>query len=174
MKTIVIYTSQTGFTKQYAKWLAEATGADCMKLSDAKKADIASYEAIVFGGWACAGGIHQIGWFKRNMGKWVGKKLVVFCVGGSPIESPDIDAALQRNFSALELENVKLFYCPGGFCYERMAKPSKLMMKLFCKTLEAKKEKTEAEQKMAAMISSSYDISDKKYIMPMIINLNSE
>ena len=26
MKTIVIYTSQTGFTKRYAEWIAEATG----------------------------------------------------------------------------------------------------------------------------------------------------
>ena len=29
MKTIVIYNSQTGFTKRYAEWIAEAAGADC-------------------------------------------------------------------------------------------------------------------------------------------------
>ena len=27
MKTIVIYTSQTGFTKRYAEWISEASGA---------------------------------------------------------------------------------------------------------------------------------------------------
>lgn len=37
MKTIVIYTSQTGFTKRYAEWIAEATGADCFELSVAKR-----------------------------------------------------------------------------------------------------------------------------------------
>ena len=42
MKTIVIYTSQTGFTKRYAEWIAEATGADCFELSAAKKKDLAS------------------------------------------------------------------------------------------------------------------------------------
>ena len=51
MKTIVIYNSQTGFTKRYAEWIAEATGADCVELSAAKKKDLAAYEAIIFGGW---------------------------------------------------------------------------------------------------------------------------
>ena len=40
MKTIVIYTSQTGFTKRYAEWIAEAMGADCFELSVAKKKDL--------------------------------------------------------------------------------------------------------------------------------------
>lgn len=48
MKTIVIYTSQTGFTKRYAEWIAEATQADCFDLSAAKKKDLATYEAIIF------------------------------------------------------------------------------------------------------------------------------
>ena len=34
MKTVVIYTSQTGFTKRYAEWIAEAAGADCMELTE--------------------------------------------------------------------------------------------------------------------------------------------
>ncbi len=40
MKTIVIYNSQTGFTKRYAEWIAEAAGADCLELSAAKKKGI--------------------------------------------------------------------------------------------------------------------------------------
>ena len=31
MKTVVIYNSQTGFTKRYAQWIAEAAGADCLE-----------------------------------------------------------------------------------------------------------------------------------------------
>lgn len=173
MKTIVIYNSQTGFTKRYAEWIAEAAGADCLALSAAKKKDLAAYEAIIFGGWACAGGISKIGWFKGNMDRWAGKKLIAFCVGGSPIENPEIDIALKRNFSESEREKVKVFYCPGGFNYEKMSVPSKLMMKMFVKTLEAKKDKTEAEQIMVKMISSSYDISDKKYIEPILQYLNA-
>ncbi len=168
MKAIVVYNSQTGFTKRYAQWIAEAAGADCCEFSEAKKKNMEEYEAVVFGGWACAGGISKLGWFKKNMEKWAGKKLIVFCVGGSPIDSPEVAVALERNFTAAEREKVKAFYLPGGFNYEKMSVPSKLMMKMFIRTLQARVNKTEEEEQMIKMISSSYDISDKKYIQPVV------
>ena len=61
MKTIVIYSSKTGFTRQYAEWIAKETGAECLPLAEAKKKDLAGYDAIVFGGWACVGSIKDIG-----------------------------------------------------------------------------------------------------------------
>lgn len=173
MKTVVIYNSQTGFTKRYAKWIAEAAGADCLTLSEAKKKSLSEYETIVFGGWACAGGISKLGWFKSNMDNWPDKKLIVFCVGGSPIDSPEIDPALKRNFSESERRKVSVFYCPGGFNYEKMSAPSKLMMKMFVKSLKAKRNKTRDEEEMIKMISSSYDISDKKYVEPILKCISS-
>lgn len=168
MRTVVIYNSQTGFTKRYAEWIAEATGADCFALAEAKKKSMDEYEAIVFGGWACAGGISKLSWFKSNIDKWSGKKLVAFCVGGSPIENPEIDEALKKNFTDAEREKINVFYCPGGFNYDKMSAPSKLMMKMFIKALKAKKDKTEEDEIMIKMISSSYDISDRKYIEPIL------
>ena len=53
MRTVIIYNSQTGFTKRYAEWIAEETGADCLELSIAKKKDLSIYETIIFGGWTC-------------------------------------------------------------------------------------------------------------------------
>lgn len=164
MRTIVIYNSQTGFTKRYAEWIAEATGADCLELSAAKRKSMDTYEAIVFGSWACAGSISKLKWFKSNLDKWSDKRLIAFCVGGSPIDNPEIEQALKQNF----MKNVRIFYCPGGFNYEKMSVSSKLMMKMFIKMLNAKKNKTEAEQEMIKMISTSYDISDKKYIEPIL------
>ena len=168
MRTIVIYNSQTGFTKRYAQWIAEETGADCLELSSAKKKNLSAYEAIIFGSWACAGGISKLGWFKGNIDKWADKKLIAFCVGGSPADSPEVGPALKQNFKEPEFKNVNVFYCPGGFNYEKMSAPSRLMMKMFIKTLKSKKDKTEAEQEMIKMISASYDISDKKYIEPIL------
>ena len=168
MKTIVIYNSQTGFTKRYAEWIAEATKADCLELSAAKKKDLTTYETIIFGSWACAGSISKISWFKGNIDKWADKKLIAFCVGGSPIDNPEIEQAFKQIFNQSALEKVSVFYCPGGFNYDKMSVSSKLMMKMFIKMLKAKKDKTEAEQEMVKMISQSYDISDKKYIQPIL------
>ena len=84
MKTAVIYNSQTGFTKKYAEWISEAVGADCFEFGIAKKQNFDIYDAIVFGGWACAGRISKISWFKSNIDKWSDKILIAFCTGGSP------------------------------------------------------------------------------------------
>ena len=168
MKTAVIYNSQTGFTKKYAEWIAEEAGADCFELGTVKKKNFEAYDAIVFGGWACAGKISKISWFKSNMDKWSGKTLVVFCTGGNPAESPVIEAFWNGNFSEEQRKTVHIYYCPGGFCYEKMSAGSKLMMKMFRKMVGAKKDKTEADIEMLKMISHSYDISDKKYVDPII------
>lgn len=168
MKTIVIYNSQTGFTKRYAQWIAETTGADCLELSAAKKKNLAAYETIIFGGWACAGSIRKLSWFKNKINEWKNKKLIVFCVGANPIDSPEIEPFLKQNFTTSEFEKVSVFYCPGGLNYEKMSVSSKFMMKMFVRMLKAKKGQTKEELEMIHMISTSYDISDKKYIEPIL------
>lgn len=168
MKTIVIYTSQTGFTKRYAQWIAEASDADCLALTAAKKRNLDAYEAIIFGGWACAGSISKLGWFKDNIGNWPDKKLIAFCVGASPMDSPEVAQSLNRNFTETERERISVFYCPGGLNYEKMPAPSRFLMKMFVRTLKAKKDKTETDREMIRMISGSYDISDRKYIEPIV------
>ncbi|MDE6675637.1 MAG: hypothetical protein K2K19_12655 [Acetatifactor sp.] len=74
------------------------------------------------------------------------KKLIAFCVGASPIEGPEVEQALERNFKDPEFRKVSAFYCLGGLNYEKMSAPSRLMMKLLLKTHKSKKDKTEAEQ----------------------------
>ena len=48
---------------------------------------------------------------------------------------------------------------------------SKVMMKMFTKMLANKKDASEEDKKMAQMISHSYDISDRKYIEPILAEL---
>ena len=171
MKTVVIFNSQTGFTKRYAEWISQAAETDLMELSVAKKKDLAGYEAIIFGGSACAGSISKLNWFKDNMDRWADKKLIVFCVGASPLENPEVQPALRQNFTEEQFKKVSVFYCPGGLNYATMSVSSKLMMKLFLKTLQSKKTKTDADREMIRMISTSYDISDRKYIEPILKSL---
>ena len=37
MKILVIYNSQTGFTKKYAEWISQESGAECLDFKQAKK-----------------------------------------------------------------------------------------------------------------------------------------
>ena len=80
MKTAIIYTSQTGFTKQYAEWLAEEVKGDCFTIKEAEKKDFSGYDAVVFGGWCFAGTIKNLDWFKGKLAQWSDKKKFVFAL----------------------------------------------------------------------------------------------
>ena len=174
MKTVIIYVSQTGFTKQYAEWISEEVGGDCFKLEEVEKKNLSGYDAIVFGGWCFAGTIKKLDWFKKKAVQWQGKKKVVFAVGASPLENPELEEGLRKNFTDEEWAQISVFYCPGGLRYEKMNPVSKTMMKMFAKMMAGKKDKTEEEKVMAEMIGKSYDISDRKYILPMVECLQEE
>ena len=173
MKTVIIYASQTGFTKQYAEWISEQVSCDCVELKDAKKLHLSDYDAIVYGGWFVAGGIKKVSWFKKQIPSLsaAGKKLIVFATGATPAESPDIPDTLRKNFTDDEWSKIKAFYCPGGLNYDRMNGLSKFVMHMLAKVLSSKKNASEDEKKKAELISRSYDISDKKYIDPIVAEL---
>ena len=78
MKTLIIYTSQTGFTKKYSQWLADEMKADIYDLKDAKKKDAAffdAYDAIVYAGWIMAGKVVKSNWFLEKTPDWKEKRL---------------------------------------------------------------------------------------------------
>ena len=127
MKTLVVYTSQTGFTKKYAEWISEEIHADILKLDEAKK--------------------KKTDYFETN---------------------PDVEVALHNMLTEEQRTYIKLFYCQGGLDYDKMKLPSKMAMKAFLSVLKNKKDATEAEKEMASWIDHSYDISDKKYIEPIV------
>ena len=101
MRTVVVYHSQTGFTRRYAEWIADAAGGDCFTLQEARKRDLSGYDAIVYGGWACAGQISKIGWFEEQIPAWNGKRLAAFCVGASPADNPEGQVFLDKTVQDL-------------------------------------------------------------------------
>ena len=168
MKTLIIYTSQTGFTKKYSEWLADEMEADIYELKEVqKKKDgfFADYEAIVYAGWCMAGSIVKVKWFLNKAENWKDKRLAVVCVGGSPNDNPDIEVTLKNTLNDEQRKYIQAFYCQGGFSYEKMNTASRLAMKMFVGAL--KRQQDEKSREMAEQISTSYDISDITYIAPI-------
>lgn len=170
MKTIIIYTSQTGFTERYAKWLAEEVSGEILTLEEAKKKNedyFANADAIVYGGWAMGGKFVHSEWFTERIPSWKGKKLVLMGVGASPNEFPDVGRVLDETLTDEQKKYAKAFYCQGGLAYDKMKLPSRLAMKAFASMVSKKKDATPDEIEMGKMISKSYDIADKKYLEPI-------
>lgn len=173
MKTIVIYTSQTGFTERYASWLGERTGAKVMTLKEAKKTSEKEFEdadAIIYGGWMMAGRITGSEWFLSKVNNWQGKKLAIFGVGASSLETPDIGIALERAVTEEQKKFIKVFYCQGGLNYEKMKPMSRFAMRGFARMVKKKAEADGDTQNkgMIDALSKSYDATDEKYLAPII------
>ena len=171
MKTLVIYTSQTGFTKKYEEWIGNRVNGDIINLDEAKRKKdnfYDEYETIIYGGWTMAGSVVKLKWFLSKAALWKKKKLAIFCVGASPIASPDVKTTLDKLLDDSQKEYIKVFYCQGGLDYSKMKGPYKMAMKAFASMMRKKKDATDDEKIMAEMISKSYDISDEKYVEPIV------
>ena len=170
MKTLIIYTSQTGFTKRYAQWLADRVGGDLLDLKDAQKKGndyFDTYDAICYGGWAMAEKVVKSKWFLEKAENWKNKRLAMFCVGGTPNGESQVEALLQNALTDEQRDYIKVFYCQGGMSYEKMSAPTRITMKMFVSAIRNKKDATPEQKAMFDRMASSYDISDIRYIEPI-------
>lgn len=171
MKSIIIYRSKTGFTQQYAQWLAASLSCKAVPYEKRTSVNLEEYDMLIFGGSFCAGTIGGLTWFKKETRNLKRASKVVLAVGAMPADAPEVSEALTANFSEAEQKEIRAFYLPGGLAYEKMGLKDKLMMKLFSKMMkrQAKKEGAGPEQKqMAETIARSYDSSDKAFLDPVI------
>lgn len=165
MKKIIIYKSNTGFTEKYSRWIAEELQCEAIPLKKVSAKKLEHYELVIFGGGFIGGNINGWNQFKKM---YCGKT-IVFGTGATPdSEKQMIEEAKKRNFTKGELEQIRFFYLHSGLCYERMNLMGRMMMKLFCRMLAKKKNKTPEEKGMEAMIAHSFDGTDKKYMEPLV------
>ena len=175
MKTLIIYTSQTGFTKKYTDWIAEKAKADVLELKDAQKKNDAffkEYDAVIYASWCMAGKVVKANWFFDKAQNLKDKKLAVVAVGASPNDNPEVDAVMNNLLSDEQRQYIKSFYCQGGLDYDKMKFFSRFALKLFVNAL--KKSKDEKQREMGSYIDHSYDSTDIKYIDPILDFLGTE
>lgn len=157
MKTIILYYSKTGFTRQYAQWLAQDTGAECVPYEKRRGVKLDSFDAIVFGGRLRAGTIGGAKWFFREAAGLSGKRLALFFTGAMPPDPEGIRRAVEQNVPPQERERIPAFYLWGGLNYEKMGFLDKAMMAGFRKMLASKKAPSPEEQEAAKMVAQSYN-----------------
>ena len=79
-----------------------------------------------------------------------------------------MEKAIAQNFTEEELGKISCFYLRSGINYENMDWKSRMMMKVFAKMMEKKKDKTEQEKEMASHLGSSFDAADRTYLEPLL------
>lgn len=171
-KILVIYKSVTGFTKEYAEMIAQEI--DCTLIEFKKvTADIMSnFNTVIFGGRMYAGTIDGLKSARKLFEQSKASQFIIYATGAIPNEAKDtIDEMWSNNLSSRELLEIPHFYMQGGLRYEKMPFLDKMMMKTFGFMMKKKKDKNEYEKQVEKAIASSYDISSKKYITPLLDTL---
>lgn len=168
MRCIVIYKSQTGFTKKYAEWIAEELTADLFHVSDVNIGKLKNYDTIIYGGGLYAAGINGIKLITDNTSILEGKKLIVFATGASVGRAEEIDEVRNKNFTAEQQKFIKFFYLRGGFNYKNLSFFNKILMTFLKLKLKKKKDLTSDEKGMLAAYDHPIDFCKKKNIQELI------
>ena len=168
-KQIVVYTSETGFTKKYAGWIAEALGCQAADIKEWKQKNPADFQTVIYGGGFYAGQIKGLKKMKEQMQQYPDIRFIVFATGATPSEARESEkAAMDANFTEEEKRRIPAFYFQSGLNYEKMSIKYKLMMKMFSAMMGKKENKTEEEKVMADMLTHSYDFCKKENIRELL------
>lgn len=171
---IVLYNTWTGFTQRYAQLIGKELNCPVHALKDAP-ADLSQYDAVVFGSRLHAGVFD--GWKKAQklMIQRGAKKLVVFATGAMPSEAEaQIQKVWDQNLTPEERKAIPHFYLQAGLCYEKMGGADRAMMRFAAWAMSRKKAATPEDETFRNAIRQSYDISDPKYIQPIVTFLKQD
>lgn len=143
----IVYTSNTGYTRQYAELLGGETGLPVYSLDDAKK-EVQPNQTVIYLGWLMAGRIKGYSKAAKLF------KIAAVCgvgMGASGSQIEDI-----RKANALP-ESLTLFTLQGGFDLQKLRGIYKFMMTVMAKTvgkgLAEKKDRTPDEDEMLDLLT---------------------
>ena len=137
---IIVYSSNTGYTEQYAKLLGRALDMPSYKLGNVPECHKGA--EVIYLGWLFAG---KIVGYRKCAGHYK-----VVCAVGVGMSPPGAELAEGLRNTEKIPSGVPVFYLQGGFDIARLTGPLKLVMKFKCKEiagrLSAKSELSAAEQ----------------------------
>lgn len=112
METLIVYSSTTGFTKQYAQWISEETGFKAIEIKSVTDEQVQNAQRIVFGSSIKADNIMKLGKIK----KMNPSNLVIFAVGLTEKSDGYAKKLAEKN----QLVNFPLFYLRGGVKFSKL------------------------------------------------------
>lgn len=170
MKIAIVYTSKSGFTKQYAVWLSEALSAPLLELKATSAEHLKGFDIIVYGGGLYAAGIQGLKELKSWLPTLGSPKLVVFATGATPDREDVVPLLIQTNFTPEEQPSANVFYFRGGFDFAKLTTIDKILMTLMkWKIQTTPAEKRTADQRgMLASYEHPANFCRKEAIEPLV------
>ncbi len=170
MKTIVLYQSKYGSTKQYAEWIAAEIGCEAKNAKKVKAEELKAYDAIVYGGGLYAEIIAGVSLITKNFDKLQDKKIAVFTTGITPMEYREYydKMVVEKNFTPEMTEKIRMFNYPGKMILKELSLPHRAALISLKKLMSGKENPTEMEQLLIKLCDADGDFSDKNLIAELV------
>ena len=143
----IVYTSNTGYTAEYARLLGEKTGLPVYSLDEAEQ-KLAAGNRVIYLGWLMAGKVQG---YKKAAKRYKVQAVCGVGMGGNGSQLREV-----RKANAIP-EKTPLFTLQGGFDINKLSGVYKLMMTIMVKTagkgLAEKQDRTLDEDVMLEMMT---------------------
>lgn len=170
MRTIVVYKSKYGSTKQYAEWIAEELSCDAVDAKNVKIDDLEKYDTIIYGGGLYAEVINGVILLTKNMDKLEGKKLIVYSTGITPLKYREYydKLVIEKNFKLEMLEKIKVYNFLGKMILDELTIVHRTALKTLKKIMQGKENPTEMEKLLVELCDANGDFSDREAIKDLV------
>ena len=143
----IVYTSNTGYTAEYARLLGDKTGLPVYSLAEAEQ-KLAAGNRVIYLGWLMAGKVQG---YKKAAKRYKVQAVCGVGMGGTGSQLQEV-----RKANAIP-EKTPLFTLQGGFDIQKLSGVYKLMMTIMVKTagkgLAEKQDRTPEEDVMLDMLT---------------------
>lgn len=162
----IVYTSNTGFTAQYARLLGERTHLPVHSLNEAK-GQLAQGAQIVYLGWLMAGTIKG---YREAAARY---RIQALCGVGMDAGEAQLQDVRRKSGNGV----VPTFLLPGGFDMKRLRGMNRLAMTIMGKVmtgrLEKKPDKTAQELQMLSLMRDGGSLVSEEHLAPILALLAS-
>lgn len=137
MKSIVLYQSKYGSSRQYALWLAEDLQCEAKETAGISLKELRDCDVILCVGGLYASGVSGFREVKKHLGQLTDKKLALCMVGmTNPADKERYDAVYRHNVPEEYRSFVRPFALRGDQLFSEMSGLHKLMMKVLKRQVE--------------------------------------
>lgn len=170
MKTIVIYKSKYGSTRQYARWIADEIGCEAVDAKEIKADKLSEYDNIIYGGGLYAEVIAGVTLITKNLDKLKDKKIAVFSTGITPLNYREYydKLVIEKNFKPEMLKYIKVYNFLGKMILDELSLPHKTALKALKKLMSSKENPSEMEKLLIELCDADGDFSDKNAIYDLV------
>lgn len=169
-KIALVYASQYGVSKHYAKWIAKRLGIESHDANDFHgEADL-----LIYGAGLYNSRVKSLKQFAKDHPELFRNEWVLFTTGLSsanhPVDMKRVRDGVASYLSPEVLQRMKHFHFPGALDFSKLSFPHKLTITAVVKLLEKKadSEQTELERRISLLQENPINLMNERAIEPLI------